>query len=90
MLETLKKFIQDACPSIKIMLTKIISRKFIVWLIATHMTYIKLLESSNWMFISLIYVGAQTALDWKNNAASAKTTLPAETPEPKMPARPMQ
>jgi hypothetical protein len=48
-----------------VMLSKIISRKFLVWIVATHMTYLGMLPAASWLTISLIYIGAQATLDWK-------------------------
>ena len=42
---------------------KVISRKFLVWLTATGLLSFSALESSDWVMISAIYIGAQGAID---------------------------
>lgn len=42
---------------------KVISRKFLVWLTATGLLAFSALESSDWVMISAIYIGAQGAID---------------------------
>lgn len=56
--EKFKKSISQA-------IEKIISRKFLIWAIATHMVYFGFLNSSDWINISMLYLGAQAALDYK-------------------------
>ena len=87
MLQAIQKHLKEICPSIKNFLEKVISRKFIVWLVATHMTYIQILESESWMFLSMMYVGANTLLNWKHGTVTQKEQT---VPENQIPARPMQ
>ena len=42
---------------------KVISRKFLVWLTATGLLSFSALESSDWVMISAIYIGAQGVID---------------------------
>lgn len=79
------ELIEEICQSIKIFLSKANSRKFLVWAIGTHMTYIHLLDPDHWMVLSLLYIGVQYSLDMKKN-------IPAiQGPEPsQFPARPVQ
>lgn len=42
---------------------KAISRKFLVWLTATGLLAFSALESSDWVMISAIYIGAQGVID---------------------------
>tara|TARA_R110000765_G_scaffold356677_1_gene446778 strand:+ start:154 stop:348 length:195 start_codon:yes stop_codon:yes gene_type:complete len=42
---------------------KMISRKFLVWLTATGLMAFYGLESSDWVMISAIYIGAQGVVD---------------------------
>ena len=58
---------------------KAISRKLLVWATATHMTYIHLLDPEYWFTISLIFMGIQGALDWKNNVPTSNQRPPPET-----------
>lgn len=52
-------------------LDKAASRKWLVWLVATHMTYIALLDPQSWLLVSLILMGVQGALDWKGMPAAS-------------------
>lgn len=51
--------------SISLAIEKIISRKFLIWAIATHMVYFGFLQSSDWINISMLYLGAQAVIDYK-------------------------
>jgi hypothetical protein len=42
---------------------KMISRKFLVWLTATGLMAFYGLESSDWVMLSAIYIGAQGVID---------------------------
>jgi|TARA_R110000787_G_scaffold1233_3_gene4399 hypothetical protein len=42
---------------------KMISRKFLVWLTATGLLAFSDLTSSDWVFVSAIYIGGQTVID---------------------------
>jgi len=42
---------------------KVISRKFLVWLAATGLMGYGLLESSDWVIISGLYLGGQSVID---------------------------
>jgi hypothetical protein len=44
-------------------LEKVISRKLLVWLTATGLLAFSDLASSDWVLISAIYIGGQTAVD---------------------------
>jgi hypothetical protein len=50
-------------------LEKVTSRKLMVWLTATGLLLWSTLESSDWVAISLVYIGSQAAVDlaaaWK-------------------------
>jgi hypothetical protein len=50
-------------------LEKVTSRKLMVWLTATGLLLWSNLESSDWVAISLVYIGSQAAVDlaaaWK-------------------------
>lgn len=60
------KILAKACEATEIFIEKLASRKFLVWLVATHMSYFGFLESSDWLFVSMLYVGAQATLDYRN------------------------
>ena len=49
---------------------KLVSRKLMVWLTATFLMYFSTLESSDWVAISLAYIGIQGIADiaatWKH------------------------
>jgi|TARA_R100000093_G_scaffold71737_1_gene48691 hypothetical protein len=42
---------------------RIVSRKFLVWVTATVLAILGALASSDWVTISIVYVGTQGALD---------------------------
>ena len=42
---------------------KIISRKFMVWLAATYLMVAAHLDSGDWVIISGLYLGGQSAID---------------------------
>ena len=44
-------------------LDKFISRKLLVWAVATILMYFAKLESSDWVLISMVYLGSQGVLD---------------------------
>ena len=44
-------------------LEKIFSRKLLVFSVATYLTLSSNLESSDWTFIALMYIGIQGAID---------------------------
>lgn len=51
-------------------LTKIVSRKLLVWGTATGLLFFSNLSSSDWVAVSLVYIGSQAAADlakaWKH------------------------
>ena len=51
-------------------LTKVISRKLLVWVTATGLLFFSNLSSSDWVAVSLVYIGSQGAADlvkaWKH------------------------
>jgi len=51
-------------------LTKIVSRKLLVWGTATGLLFFSNLSSSDWVAVSLVYIGSQGAADlakaWKH------------------------
>jgi len=51
-------------------LTRIISRKLLVWAAATGLLAFSSLSSTDWVAISLVYIGSQAAVDlakaWKH------------------------
>jgi len=44
-------------------LDRLISRKLSVWLTATALALLGMLQSSDWVMISAIYIGAQSVID---------------------------
>jgi len=65
-------------------LTKITSRKFLVFLLATTFLIIDKIQSQDWLWISAIYIGTSAAANTMYRFITAKTgkTCPA-TPEEK-------
>ena len=49
---------------------KVISRKFLAWLTATGLAAYGLLESSDWVAVTIMYIGSQALVDlavqWKH------------------------
>ena len=48
---------------IDILLNKLISRKLLVWLASIPLLYLGKLSDANWVTISMVYIGAQAAVD---------------------------
>ncbi len=44
-------------------LSKLTSRKLMVWITATALTYVGHVSSEDWVIISAIYIGGQTIID---------------------------
>ena len=55
-------------------LDKIVSRKLLVWIISTIFLYMAKIESSDWIMISMVYLGSQGALDIAERMTKAKNT----------------
>lgn len=66
----LKKLAKKLCSAAETLIDKLVSRKLIVWLVATHLTYMGLLSPHDWLMVALLYIGAQSALDWKTQNAN--------------------
>lgn len=45
---------------------KAISRKFLAFVVATHMTYVGILGPEHWTWIAALFVGVQSVLDYQN------------------------
>lgn len=54
---------EDVKGKLDRLVEKAISRKFMVWLTATGLLAFSSLESSDWVMISAIYIGAQGVID---------------------------
>ena len=44
-------------------LAKLTSRKLMVWMTATALMSVSALESEHWVWISIVYLGGQSAID---------------------------
>ena len=44
-------------------LSKVTSRKLMVWVIATGLMGFSLIESADWVMISALYIGGQSVID---------------------------
>jgi len=55
-------------------LNKFVSRKLLVWLVATALMYTAKIESSDWILISMVYLGSQGVLDIVERIYKAKAT----------------
>lgn len=63
-------------------LKKIPSRRLFVFLIATHMTYISLLDPQSWLLVALLYLGLIGGSHFTNLIPNIlKTPVPSESPE---------
>lgn len=82
-IEHIKEIGAAVSNTIKTLITKSASKKFMVFVIATHMTYIGILESDKWILVAMIYIPLETALDWKalpHAAINQKLTNPPADP----------
>lgn len=59
--------IDSFIESMTTLLKKAISRKFIVWIVASHMVYYSYLGPQEWLMISMIYMGSQAYIDSKKS-----------------------
>lgn len=57
---------QAGKQSILAIFKKIPSKKLFVFSIATHMTYILLLDPQSWLMVAMLYLGLEGTLDWKS------------------------
>lgn len=65
-------------------LDRLTSKKFISWVVASAALFTGFLESDNWMMITMLYMGAQTVLDWRNPILSKGVNV---LPTPQVPAQ---
>ena len=80
MLTEFKSLSQTLCLNAKLLVGKVISRKFIVFAIATHMVYTQYLPGPDWMMIAMIYIGIEGALDWRRGVAPQEQTPTSSGP----------
>ena len=94
MTKQIKETAVQLLKTLTILIGKSASRKFVVWIVATHMAYLQILDSANWLTISMIYMGAQAVLDWKDHAISTtnseNSTKTIVSDEDQFPIRPVQ
>lgn len=55
-------------------LNRFISRKLLVWAVATILMYFAKLESNDWVLISMVYLGSQGVLDIVERIYKIKNT----------------
>ncbi len=55
-------------------LDKFVSRKLLVWIVSTIFMYMTKIESSDWVMISMVYLGSQGALDVAERLTRARNT----------------
>jgi hypothetical protein len=60
-------------------ISKIMSRKLLVWVIATIGVPLNLLDGEQWMQISMVYIGSQAAKDFIIDYVRAKQGQPPNT-----------
>jgi hypothetical protein len=60
-------------------LDKFVSRKLLVWIISTIFMYMAKIESSDWVMISMVYLGSQGALDVAERLTKARNTTTSIT-----------
>lgn len=71
--KTVQEKVQEVLPSrggiLDNVLSRLTSRKLLVWLTGSGLLYTGGLQSSDWVAISLVYIGSQAAVDlavaWK-------------------------
>ena len=54
-------------------LEKVVSRKLLVWVIATLGVPLGFLSGSEWMQLSMVYIGSQAAMDFALNYTKARS-----------------
>ena len=66
------KLVEKVAPkggAVDNIISKVTSRKLLVWLVGSGLLYAGQLQSSDWVAISLVYIGGQAAVDlavaWK-------------------------
>lgn len=59
--------------------SKAVSRKLLVWLVATVGVPLHLISGEDWVKISMIYIGSQAAMDFVLQYAKAKQGSPPQT-----------
>jgi hypothetical protein len=68
---TKTKLVQDAKGVLDNVFGRLVSRKLAVWLAATYALSAGMLASSDWVAVSLAYIGSQAAVDlaskWKGS-----------------------
>ena len=68
---TKTKLVQDAKGVLDKVFGRLVSRKLAVWLAATYALSAGMLTSSDWVAVSLAYIGSQAAVDlaskWKGS-----------------------
>jgi hypothetical protein len=55
-------------------LNRFISRKLLVWVVATILMYTAKIESGDWILISMVYLGSQGVLDIVERIYKIKNT----------------
>tara|TARA_R100000734_G_C3232396_1_gene39936 strand:- start:157 stop:369 length:213 start_codon:yes stop_codon:yes gene_type:complete len=60
MTEMVKQTAQGAIDKV---LEKVVSRKLLVWAMATALLFTSNLESEHWLYLSALYIGGQSVID---------------------------
>lgn len=89
-MQSLAKVLSAGVDALIKFLQRIDSKKFFAWAVATHMTYIRLLDPQSWLLITLVWIGVQGALDWKGMPAATivsamNNQVPTPQSEPEVP-----
>ena len=48
---------------------RVLAKKFIAWAMASAALFTHFITGDNWMAITMLFIGTQGVLDWKNPAA---------------------
>ena len=54
---------QTAQGAVDRFLEKVVSRKLLVWAVATGLLFTSNLESEHWLYLSALYIGGQSVID---------------------------
>ena len=67
--------------AIVILLQKMPSTKWIAFTVATHMTYIALLDPQSWLMIAMLYMGVEGALAFQRKFYTNQTEPTSSSPQ---------
>lgn len=84
-----KKIIKRSGALLDTFVSRIISRKFLVWVAGTYFAMSGMLSGDNgwhWIIVSCVYIGAESVIDYvqrlKFNSSNSKSVIVEEIEEP--------